>query len=1299
MNMKKLWAGVLSASVVLSTVTFTVLADDTPDMSGTIINVTAANAQDVLDGRYGEITGKTINFTQNITEMLDLARPTAYAASGTKYYQKVGSDETEKAWSESISEDLRVLTTGTLHYYRTLENVTFTANEGVTIEGFHYSSGHVYATGDHDYVRNIDLGNGKPSYYKHSSLKKITFEGLTFARNFDAALYMEGCTVEGITFDGCTFNGNDGYKTNVVAIHMGADNRYFANTTVKNCNINGYFQGVYIRGVDGAVITGNKISDTKHNMIALQCYTNDLKGTVAVEENYLSDGSDRAIRLNRVSESGNVTINNNIMVNCGDSDGQLIKAEACADGSSINLESNYWDGKDTATAVAGLTAPAKTGITGGTWNGIGEETLKGYAAADTILTKNADGTVTVSEKTVAKIGDAEYATLADALAAVKKDDTVELLDDITLTGAAKLSDAGLQGFTLDGKGHTISYKFGNGDHTSSDFIGTTAISFGNDGARKYIAGDITVKDLKMVGEGRFGFFLCGGSKNILFENVEISGNYYYYPINCYGTSGATFKNCTVTNSYDNGTTNEWGASVWSNVSNATHITVIDSKITAIAINKYTTANPLVPKITVKGNSETEIRTYDDGAVSGTRLMCLDAGSDVLVSVKAVEENALTEIKPVAKIGNVLYESLKDAMKAACNMNVQNVEGIPTQTASVTVDLVADIKNQEGFYVRGGATMSTYGSHYVHNIDVTLNGNGHEIDTGVFGTVTTEGGNNSPMIVLASVNGKFTVKNVVVPNDLIFDVSKTCDDVLSKCNQSESGQAESLTVEGCTFYGSGCAYAGNVRSITYRNNKFLLKSNEHNGADSYPLWYKFNRAIESFTFEGNTVEAQRALNLGRFAANSNIVVKDNKFTVANTENAAKGAAIMLAENHEASTAFTGNVIFSGNTVDADSAVLVYAPSEYNTNFNLTAENNTLLNGTKLLGYNSWSGSYNDDPAKVADAEEKLENLLKQTAAETVELAFEKVSDSVYNIVVRGKGGRYINRLTAVDLTFAIDNSDIAYAISPADKVTLTEENGRYLFNFDGVNAADASGSGIVIGKVEFTGFGRFEFNATAGVANTTKFADNIVDTFVSDAATEEGRFDITNADASINTTLAPATHKLTINITFPNAIADQKAAYQDMKVVISGGDLPENLAYDLGSDRNTLNANGAYVLEVADTLTENTAYTVTVSGAGYRTARYTVTMTADKTLNFWNNVKDTPAVVEEGSSTGAKSVTFLAGDIVKDGKINIYDLSAVVSYFGEDNLVSAHPEYAKYDLNRDGKIDSKDVAYVLVSWGK
>ena len=128
----------------------------------------------------------------------------------------------------------------------------------------------------------------------------------------------------------------------------------------------------------------------------------------------------------------------------------------------------------------------------------------------------------------------------------------------------------------------------------------------------------------------------------------------------------------------------------------------------------------------------------------------------------------------------------------------------------------------------------------------------------------------------------------------------------------------------------------------------------------------------------------------------------------------------------------------------------------------------------------------------------------------------------------------------------------------------------------------------------------------------------------------------------------------------------------------------------------MGTDGSYVIENSD-LVLNNAYTVTVSGAGYRTARYTVTMTTDKTLRFWNNVMDENQVVELGKDSSIAKVTFLAGDIVKDNKINIYDLSAVVSYFGTTTDRAAKDDYVKYDLNRDGVIDSKDVAYVLVSW--
>ena len=214
-------------------------------------------------------------------------------------------------------------------------------------------------------------------------------------------------------------------------------------------------------------------------------------------------------------------------------------------------------------------------------------------------------------------------------------------------------------------------------------------------------------------------------------------------------------------------------------------------------------------------------------------------------------------------------------------------------------------------------------------------------------------------------------------------------------------------------------------------------------------------------------------------------------------------------------------------------------------------------------------------------------------------------------------------------------------------------------------------------------------------HTTEAVDSIVDEYLTNGdVTNTGKLDAAASIDAIN--LTQETANLTVNVSFPNAVVNQAAAYQDMKVTVSGNGANE--VVKLGSDNSNVTfANDTYTVEFTDKLVKGNTYTVTVSGAGYRTARYTVSMTGAKTLNFWNNVKTVPAYVEENVGNPTNT-NFLAGDIVKDGQVNIYDLSAVVSYFGTDNLVENHKEYAKYDLNRDGVIDSMDVAYVLVSWG-
>ena len=332
------------------------------------------------------------------------------------------------------------------------------------------------------------------------------------------------------------------------------------------------------------------------------------------------------------------------------------------------------------------------------------------------------------------------------------------------------------------------------------------------------------------------------------------------------------------------------------------------------------------------------------------------------------------------------------------------------------------------------------------------------------------------------------------------------------------------------------------------------------------------------------------------------------------------------------------------------------------------------------------------------------------ANEIQVRFAPTKDeTVFDIVLACADEKIINRLNSADLAFKSVNPLPSYEIIAGEHITLTQKDGgRYLFNFDGV-IPDQSGAEITIGQVKFSGYGSVVFfvdgDADTNIVNATKIADNIVDSFVPGGGTDKGILDLNNEEGEggrINAEINAPTQRLEIAVKFPNAVENKEANYQKMTVTVSGGDLVAAKEFALGSDsgENVTFADGAYTVVIADELTKDTAYTVTVSGEGYRTARYTVNMTDDKSLTFWNNVMDEEQFIEEGKAAGAVTKNFLAGDIVKDNNINIYDLSAVVSYFGEDGLTAANkPEYAKYDLNRDGKIDSKDVAMVLVSWGE
>ena len=402
-----------------------------------------------------------------------------------------------------------------------------------------------------------------------------------------------------------------------------------------------------------------------------------------------------------------------------------------------------------------------------------------------------------------------------------------------------------------------------------------------------------------------------------------------------------------------------------------------------------------------------------------------------------------------------------------------------------------------------------------------------------------------------------------------------------------------------------------------------------------------------------------------------------------------------------------------------------------------------------GYSSYNSAdpptyftSDNDELLISYTKDKNEVRLRgDEPTEKIGVVFEPVADSPYEYLIKLKAlseRSFINRFMSTDLAFENSNAKINYEIAPPEGVDIgiTEYDSdkpktrEFHFEMNGLGDSDMTGAELTIGRITFEGYGHLDFsidmdytsNHAVNIVNTAFEGENVVRSYDLTAGLivnktvddDYGDFLTEGQSGVIEADYAIPKRTLTVNIEFPNYVMENNAAYQDMTMMISGGDLAESKVIPLGTDAEYTGIDPGhlskayytsvgrdpayYSVELREELSEDIAYTVTLEGAGYRTARYTVLMSGDKELTFWNNVATAAKVIETGSARRGVVKNFLAGDIVKDNEINIYDLSAVISYFGSASDRGSEWEYAKYDLNRDGAIDSKDIAYVLVSWG-
>ena len=330
-------------------------AEGDPAPVNGVWNVTPANAQDVLDGKYGSIDGTTIVLTAGTYGQLELGRATKYPGSNTQYmvggfdesaanYQKFNTAE------EIIAYKSQTIWTPNCFYCRPLNNVTIKAAAGaeVKVAGLFASSGHIYQNST-DYVLDKAVQGGTHTYYLAQKMSNITIEGITFTAKTDINTSIPETTINDFTFKNCTFNiGSTEDNSDYIALRYYNENNNgkVRNLVVDNCEFNNCRQGVYTRYVYGVSVTNSTFNTTGHNAIAIQDSEACDHGNVVITGNTFKNVGDRIIRFNSPAAGTVITITKNTAVNSGKDVGgkkEIIAAEITPlEGVTVRMAGNNW---------------------------------------------------------------------------------------------------------------------------------------------------------------------------------------------------------------------------------------------------------------------------------------------------------------------------------------------------------------------------------------------------------------------------------------------------------------------------------------------------------------------------------------------------------------------------------------------------------------------------------------------------------------------------------------------------------------------------------------------------------------------------------------------------------------------------------------------------------------------------------------------------------------------------------------------------------------------------------------------
>ena len=182
------------------------------------------------------------------------------------------------------------------------------------------------------------------------TLRGVVFENKGMWLNFTNTPHNK---VEGLTMQNCTMKGSgqtdtqDGNRLFDIGTDAFGSNQLF-DVTIEGCTVSNVYQGIRLGGLTGTTtIKNNTISNVGHNAITLRS-TSAINSTILVENNVITNGTDRAFRIGTVNV-GTVTYKNNTITNTGDTDGENFKANTI--NGTVTFEGNTVDGNAWGTGT------------------------------------------------------------------------------------------------------------------------------------------------------------------------------------------------------------------------------------------------------------------------------------------------------------------------------------------------------------------------------------------------------------------------------------------------------------------------------------------------------------------------------------------------------------------------------------------------------------------------------------------------------------------------------------------------------------------------------------------------------------------------------------------------------------------------------------------------------------------------------------------------------------------------------------------------------------------------------------